>query len=205
MCDDASKEGNVAVRRITYGAMYLNHDLHAKSTQVTLDGNGSEWKDNTDALFVGSLSQAQASVRFTSDGDNVYVLIERLDDHLSSSGDEVDIFFAPAGSSDYYKLVVNGKGIASIKKFKDKKAADFTSGAKASAVCVGTVGNDDDTDRGYCVEVMLPSSEFGISLADGMCVTANIKNTDAKQKFELDLICGHEVTKMDTWTYVSMK
>lgn len=205
VCDDDSKAGNVAIRRISYGVMYLNHDINAKNTQVTLDGDNSEWKDNTDALFVGSLSQAQASVRFSSDGENVYVLIERLDDYLASGGDEVELYFAAEGASDYYKLIVDGKGLVGVKKFKDKKASDFACGAQTSAVCVGTVGKDDDTDRGYCVEVKLPVSEFGITVADGIRVTANLKNKDGKKGFANDSINGHDVQNMKSWTYVSMK
>ncbi len=205
ICDDDSKAGNVAIRRISYGTMYLNHDLNSKNHTVTLDGDPAEWEDNTDAHFVGSTSQAQASVRFSSDGENVYVLVERLDSYLSSEGDEVELFIAAAQGGDYYKVTLDGKGIAAVKKFKDKKAVDHESGAEAAVVCVGTVGKDDDTDGGYCLELKLPASDFGISAADGIRVTSNVKNTDQGKKFDTDTTEGHDILKMDTWTYVSFK
>ena len=205
ICDDDTKAGNVAIRRISYGVMYLNHDLYSKNTAVTLDGDGKEWSGNTDALFVGSLSQAQASVRFAADGDNVYILIERLDEYLSAGGDEVELFFAAKGSSDYYKLVVDCKGIKSVKKFVNKKAEDFSCAAQAAVVCVGTVGNDSDTDKGYSAEIKLSAAEFGISLADGIKITANIKNKDGSKQFATDSVNGHDVQKIDTWAFASLK
>jgi len=156
-------------------------------------------------LFVGSLSQAQASVRFAADGDDVYVLIERLDEYLSDGGDEVELFFAASGSSDYYKMVIDGKEIKSIKRFKNKKAEDFECTAQISVVCVGTVGDDSDTDTGYSAEIKLSASELGISLTDGMKVTANIKNKDKTKQFATDSISGHDVQKLDTWAFVSVK
>ena len=205
VCDDDTKAGNVAIRRISYGVMYLNHDLYSKNTAVTVDGDGKEWKDNTDALFVGSLSQAQASVRFAADGDDVCILIERLDEYLSEGGDEVELFFAAKGSTDYYKLVIDGKGVKSVKKFKNKKAEDFDCTAKAAVVCVGTVGNDGDTDTGYSAEIKLSAAEFGISLTDGIRVTANLKNKDENKQFATDSVSGHDVQKLDTWAFVSLK
>lgn len=43
-----------------------------------------------DALFIGSVSQAQAVFRFAYDDDNLYCLVERLDNGLAAE-DGIDL------------------------------------------------------------------------------------------------------------------
>lgn len=43
-----------------------------------------------DALFIGSVSQAQAVFRFAYDDDNLYCLVERLDNGLAAA-DGIDL------------------------------------------------------------------------------------------------------------------
>ncbi len=204
VCDDDTKTGNVEHRRITYGTMYLNHDIYAKKMTPTIDGDPSEWQENTDALFVGSGSQAQASIRFAEDGESVYILVERLDEYLNS-GDDVDIFIAGEGKDVYYKITLTPKGVERVSRFENKKPKEFSSSIESRAVCVGTVGYDDDIDTGYCAEIKLNKAEFGVSLSDGMRVTASLENKDGTKKFDSDKINGHSVLDLSTWTYVSAK
>ncbi len=202
VCDDDTKAGNVAYRRITLGTMYLNHDIKVKDVAVSIDGNGEEWSDNTDALFVGSTSQAQASVRFTEDADNVYVLIERLDDFLEASGDEVNVFFGKKGSSEYYKLSVSVDGVGKLQLFKNKKPSAVDGGYEGVVVVVGSVGNESDTDLGYCAEVKISKAALGFSLADGVQATLSLDNTDKKTEYDTDTICGHSLLEKDGWVYI---
>ncbi len=203
-CDDDTKSGNVEHRRISYGTMYLNHDINAKKMTATLDGDSMEWEGNTDAIFVGSNSQAQASVRFAEDTEHIYILCERLDEKLSSK-DDVDIFLAGNNAKEYYKLTVSPKGVEKVVRFENKKPADFDSSVESYAVCVGTVGYDDDTDTGYSVELKLKKSEFSLSLSDGVRATLALENKDGSDSFDSDKINGHTVLDTGTWTYISAK
>lgn len=61
------------------GKVRLNHTINAVKKNVVADGNPQEWKSITDALFVGSLSDVQATYRFAYDDDYIYVAIDRTD------------------------------------------------------------------------------------------------------------------------------
>ncbi len=203
--DDDSKVGNIEVRRITYGSLYLNHDLASDKHAVTLDGNSAEWKDNTDAVFVGSVSQAQASVRFTEDDENIYILVERLDQYLDEVKDSVSVFVASEGGEEYYKVVINAKGISNVQKFVNKRPSDHTGDFEAKVICVGTVGNDDDTDTGYSAEIRLKKADLGITTEKGLRTTLLLSNKDVRTESDSDNILGHNMTDMSTWQYVSFK
>ncbi|MBP5302274.1 MAG: hypothetical protein J6Y88_03400, partial [Bacteroidales bacterium] len=58
------------------------HRVDAPYDHVRVDGNNIEWGNNTDALFLGSDSQAQCSFRFAYDERYLYVLAEYLDEEL---------------------------------------------------------------------------------------------------------------------------
>ncbi len=204
VCDDDTNTGNVEHRRISYGTMYLNHDLYAKKMTPTIDSDPSDWSDNTDALFVGSNSQAQASVRFAEDSEYIYILCERLDEKLSAK-DDVDIFVAGEGESAYYKITLTPKGIGKVSRFENKKPSDFASSIEGTTVCVGSVDKDDDIDTGYVVELKLKKTEFGISLEKGIRATVALENKDGRDSFEQDKINGHSVLDTSTWTYVTVK
>ena len=82
--------------------MRLNHRVDAPYSHVRVDVNTIEWADNTDALFLGSESQAQCSFRFAHDELMLYMLVECLDSELlyrdkivfkfSNGTDDKDIF-----------------------------------------------------------------------------------------------------------------
>ena len=62
------------------GKVRLNHPIDATKKNMVADGNLQEWKNITDALFVGSLSPTvQATYRFAYDDDYIYVAIDRTD------------------------------------------------------------------------------------------------------------------------------
>ncbi len=204
VCDDETKSGNATVRRISYGTMYLNHDIYAKQMTPTLDGDGAEWSDNTDAIFVGSGSQAQASVRFAEDEEYIYILCERLDEYLSAN-DNMDIFLAGEGKDIYYKISLTPKGIDKISRFENKKPSELQSSSQCAVICVGSVGNDEDKDTGYSAEMKIKKSEFDMTLKNGIRATLSLDNKDGADSFESDKINGHSVLDRSTWTYISAK
>jgi hypothetical protein len=181
--------------------MYLNHDLASIRHKVELDGNNSEWKSNTDAAFIGSVSQAQASVRFSEDADNIYFLVERLDRYLDENKDTVSVFFAAEGASEYYKAVVGTKGLVSVQKFTNKRPSEYKGACEAVTVCSGTVGAEGD-DNGYVTEISFGKSDAGFSAEGGLRVTLMLANKDGREEFPVDNLQGHNMTDISTWQYV---
>lgn len=91
--------------KIESGRFYLNHMIEVKEMSPKLDGKETDWKDNTDALFIGSDGQAQSTFRFAQDKKNIYVLVDLLDSNMME-GDEIRLQFG------------NGKNTESIVDFK---------------------------------------------------------------------------------------
>lgn len=200
--DDDTKIGSVDARRITYGNMYLNHDIFAKKTEVVVDGDPSEWKNNTDASFVGSESQAQASVRYSEDSDNLYILIERLDYYLDPTKDTTMVFLGEEGSDIYYKITVSADGTCVIQRFENKRPSAFQGDFECKVTCVGTPGNSDDTDTGYVAEIRLKKSDCAITTDNGIRTTLMLSNKDGRTEYANDTITGHDIQNMKTWQYV---
>ena len=81
------------VRDIAVCKLRLNHRVDAKKMTPVLDGVHDEWAGNTDALFLGSDSQAQCSFRFAHDDSNLYLIVDCLDSLVAAS-DKLDIYFS---------------------------------------------------------------------------------------------------------------
>lgn len=67
---------------IMLGKMRLNHRVDAPFAKIRVDADNIEWAANTDALFIGSESQAQCSFRFAHDDNYLYILVEYLDSDI---------------------------------------------------------------------------------------------------------------------------
>ena len=97
----------------------LNHSIKATQRSITVNGGNSEWKDTDEALFTGEKSQAQATLRTSADNNNVYFLIEVLDEVISNE-DYATIFISPVTSND-----VLSNGACQIKVSYDGMRASF--------------------------------------------------------------------------------
>ena len=153
--------------RIMISQNVLNHRIDAPRARIRVDGDNTDWDDATDALFVGSDSQAQAAVRPAKDDDNLYFLVERLDTDLSD-GDTVELYLADSGSdtldTNTLRLTVGPNGLMGAARFDGSDFAEIEAGGIQAAVTLqGTVGNDGDEDTGYLVEVAVPRSLLRIS------------------------------------------
>ena len=153
--------------RIMISQNVLNHRIDAPRARIRVDGDNTDWDDATDALFVGSDSQAQAAVRPAKDDDNLYFLVERLDADLSD-GDTVELYLADSGSdtldTNTLRLTVGPNCLMGAARFDGSDFAEIEAGGIQAAVTLqGTVGNDGDEDTGYLVEVAVPRSLLRIS------------------------------------------
>ncbi len=196
---------NNSMSLVVLGKMHLNHTLNAKKMTCTVDGSSDEWSENTDALFIGSISQAQATVRYAHDDGNVYLLVERLDEYLSKYNDEVTVF-VKGGADSFFKITFDvAKGVSEISisrggKYTKQDLSLFSSAMKIN----GTVGDDTDTDVGAVFELAIPKSLFD-SVSDQLSVNISLKNTDSGNKFENDTVDGIRMDDTSTWIKVNLK
>ena len=189
--DDGNKTADVEAEtmEIGYAELVLNHNITANNQITSLDGNNAEWKNNTEALFIGSISQAQASVRSGYDDSYVYFLVEILDEYLSSS-DSFELYFAgDETNSNAYSVKFNTKGVVS-------KSYGYS--VDASVYVGGTVDKDTDTDTGYIIEIRLKKSNLqNIGFTDHLYVLPRLNNTDKDQTFTYDSITGANIKTED--------
>ena len=158
----ARKVSGQQQNRIMISQNVLNHRIDVPQAKLKVDGDNTDWADYTDALFVGSESQAQAAVRPAKDDDNLYFLVERLDTYLSD-GDTVELYLGDSGSdkldTNTLRLTVGPNGLMGAARFNGSDFAEIDAGGIQAAMTLqGTIGNDEDEDTGYLVELSLPRS-----------------------------------------------
>lgn len=132
--------------RLKIGKMILNHRVDAPRATVSVDGWNIDWVENTDALFMGSESQAQAAYRFAHDDDYLYVLVEKLDDEVKSSDNILLMFHS-------------GSGVGSPLKI------NFTVDDTCHAVAVDRTDVVTEThfsNRGYVIEAAIPKKLLNV-------------------------------------------
>ncbi|MBQ8837341.1 MAG: S-layer homology domain-containing protein [Clostridia bacterium] len=155
---------------------YLNHRVNAPKVAINVDGYTNDWTDNTDAIFVGSETQAQITVRTAHDNDNVYFLISRLDTYITD-GDTATICIG-AGTSNYYRVIVGLDGVQSISYVEGGSVKSTVTGGNAVVKVLGTVGNNEDKDEGVVTEVSIPKALVGLSGASSFAINPSLSNRD---------------------------
>lgn len=144
----------------------LNHAINATGRHIGVDADNSEWANTDDAIFAGSKCQAQATLRCSADDENIYFLVEVLDEHISPD-DYVNILLSPVTTSgninsDARRIKVAYYGLKST----DIYAGGWVEHAMNVTVATshdGSIGNNEDTDHGWLAEVAVPRSEIGVS------------------------------------------
>lgn len=196
---EAGVKHNLGSTGIGIATMVLNHRIDAKIATMTLDGDTADWYDNTDALFVGSINQAQASIRTAYDDENVYFLFEHLDYYLSSKDNFV---FSVKGKNDeIYKIYADVTGVTKFEKSLGKSTNILELPAFAVKVW-GTVDDVSDIDEGYALEVAIPKSYF--KDADTLRVFIRMNGTDGAKTYSWDGFNGLTESKTETWHMIRL-
>ena len=176
---------------------YLNHRINAPTANITVGGCTDDWEDNTDALFVGSVSQAQVTLRAAHDEEYVYFLISRLDEDLQSTKDFTKICIG-VGTTDYYQLIVYTDGSTSL-RYKDGTNDTVVSGSVTVAQKVfGTLDDSSDTDEGAVFEVAVPKSLVELTDKTSFKVRLALDNTDGTTH-TTDTFTGVSTTGTSRW------
>lgn len=136
----------------------LNHDIKATSRNVSVDGDNSEWSTADDALYFCKDAATDATLRCSTDGTNLYMLVEVSSINLSAS-DYICVF---AGS---LKVKVGPKIFTCA-----------NSSVKAATAYSGTLTDNSDIDTGYLAEISIPLSAFSAT-SEKISVTASFSET----------------------------
>lgn len=153
--------------KLSMATLCLNHRIAASSHPVKADGDNSDWAPTDEALFVGSKCQAQATLRCSADADNIYFLVECLDENLSKD-DYFQIFLAPSDqktlNSKAYRVKVGPNGMRNQGGYAGGWV-EQDKGAKAYVSYDATLSDPSDKDNGWLAEVVVPRS--AVNIVDG--------------------------------------
>ena len=163
-------------RGVQIGHSYLNHRTNAKAMTPTLDGIVGDWAANTDALFVGSETQAQITQQVAHDAENVYFLINRLDEYITD-GDTVTVNIG-VGTLQNYRILVGLDGIRSITYIEAGAEKQTLTGGSAAVKVYGTPNNIEDKDEGVVYEISVPKSLVGLTGMDAFKACPALDNQD---------------------------
>ena len=155
-----------ASSKVAIGRLFLNHAITATERTAKADGDNSEWSNTDQAIVTGSKSATQATLRCSADKDNIYFLVEVIDDNISAD-DYVNILLCPATASgnitsDARRIKVAPYGLRST----DQYAGGWHEIAMPVSVGTafdGSIANAEDTDHGYLAEVAVPRSALKIT------------------------------------------
>lgn len=185
---------------IMLGQMHLNHRISAPKLQqgVTL----LNWSEPTDALFIGSDSQAQLTLSAAHDESNLLLRLDRLDRAITSEDSEELYVRAPAANDDYVKLELDSSGLKSLSLRKRGKTSTLdpkNSGIVASA----KLGRHPTEGTGVVVDVVIPLILIGpyTQLLRLNCI---LYNRDGTAQPTADTFAGVTVQDQDSWLPVQL-
>ncbi len=188
-------KGDGSGRGIFIYTSYLNHRINAKAY------GDFKWNENTDALFVGSESQAQMTVQAAHDTENVYFLINRQD-HDLTDGDTV-ILNVGVAKNRYYRITVGLDGIRSLERFDNGEKTALPACGAADVKIFGTVNDSADKDEGAVFEITLPRAVFELNgMSFKLCPELENKDGDTVINDTLD---GVSFADTDTWPEVRLE
>lgn len=149
------------------GKLRLNHRIDALPVSAG-------WNKNTDALFVGALSQAQAAIRVAYDSEHLSVRVDRLDKYLTEA-DGIEICIKVG--DNVYKLYQNLAG----KTYFELNDIAEAFGASATYHIVGEMNKWCGSENGAITEFEVPLAILGGKTE--FEIDATLKNSDG-----LDLV-----------------
>ena len=196
VAEDGS-ETEVPVYGIYLSYHYLNHRINAQKKAIILDGFINDWEKNSDALFVGSETQAQATVQVAHDKNNVYFLVTRLDKYLTSK-DTVTMHIAD-GNNNYYSVTFNVKGNYTVTHTEGGSVTTVASGTSPAVKRFGTVDINTNVDQGVFVEFAVPKSELGIVGDKSFKAVIELVNKDASSTVTTDTLTNVDMTSTANW------
>ena len=174
--------------------LYLNHALAAAQHPVNVNGKNTEdWADVTDAHFVGSASQAQATVRYAQDGKMLYILLERRDDSLCK-GDRTLVYLADSAGKAY-RFSVDETGAVTLECGTGVEFSPVEKPFSAASTAVG---------GGMVTEIGVNLAKLGLAGRTGLKTLLALFNAEADGTLVRDLPDGVDLYDANTWLDVGL-
>ena len=187
------------VKGINLYYSYLNHRINSPKTSVSVDGYTNDWEGNNDALFLGSESQAQVTLRTAHDDENLYFLISRLDYYLTD-GDTVTVCVGAGATADY-RITVNLAGEVTMDYYSNGAKKNSVKLGNAAVKLFGTLNNNEDKDDGAVIEMAVPKSLVGLAGKTEYPVRLELANQDGMGSVS-DTFHGASVFSTKLWPKV---
>ena len=186
----SSQDGNA----ILIENFYLNHAIPAADRAVCTDGkNSDDWAGVTDAHFIGSASQAQATFRYAKDKNTLYLLIERWDDSLTAH-DRTAVYLADTAGKAY-RLVVDSAGDVTL---QSGSGAAFAA-AEGRFAAASTV-----LAEGMVTEIAVDLKALGLADRTGLKVNYVLYNADNEgASVTRDTVDAASLYDANTWLDVT--
>ncbi len=169
----------------------LNHRVNAAPFTPAMEGGSRSWKGVQDALFIGSVSQAQAAFRFAYDDENLYCLVERRDGNVTA-GDGMELMIQSGNATGdplTLKFTVDAE--------KGTLACD-NAAVRFAATILGSVDGQEN-DEGYVLEIAVPRT--GIKVAQDRVLFNAVLHDDAGD----DSFTGLTSSNYEKWLPVELK
>ena len=136
----------------------MNHSITATSRTVATDGKNKEWKNTDEALFIGSKSQAQATLRCSADSENYYFLIEVQDDDVSTSDTGYLMLAGTSLGSSSRRVEFGADGLKSTKRYSNNNWSSYSFSAEVKTSSNSISDSFDLTGDNYIAEIKIPRS-----------------------------------------------
>jgi len=175
-------------RDIIVSRLQLNHTIYP--ARKTAAG-----EFNSEALFIGSESQAQAAIRAAYDDDYIYILTERLDRFLRP-GDLVDVYLHAGGSKTLDRfslgLTVGQDGLAGTYRYSIAEGWEPRVIGNIQARSYVIAG------EGYTVEAAIPLAAIRAT-SGSVNITFELHNIDSSGPAIKDTLFNVNLDEPNTW------
>ena len=178
---------------ISLSPFYLNHTLDIVP------------KENNEALFIGSDSQAQASIRSWYDLDNIYFRIDVLDNNVTNS-DLFELYIHNADlkydnvNYEYLYINASSNNNSIVKLFNNSSEKNIS-----NIVLIDTaVYNTKDENGGYVINITIPKNAFNLT-SNSIKIDAVLNNYDGVGEITYDTFAGVTVDNRLTWLDIKLK
>ena len=183
------------IREIVINPVYLNHTISATRKDLTTR--------NDDALFIGSDSQAQMTLRASFDDDNIYFAIDRLDKSITQStetDDTIELYFSTDNlvyqnnRYNYCKIKISRNGVEEFRLYDSSN--NFIDADNINLKCKIDTKAINDESGGYRVNLIMPREMLATS--------NNIIRANAILNNKDEIENGYSDVTSDTFENISM-
>ena len=187
-------------RQLNLMVLHLNHSIGAPYTHIRVNGNNTDWGGD-EAVFIGSKTNASASIRVAHDDENVYFLAERIDSCITKE-DAITLRIATGSVEEntYLEVEMNLEGVSSLAYGRGSRIMETLSAdAVRCAVSVkGTVDENAD-DTGILYELAVPKALLGENFGSEGRFYPVLANHDDGGRTENDTLSASIRSDVSTW------